>query len=316
MKVFEELGRAALGTRVRFMGETITANATKIYNLYGIEMNPKWFPVFYILSNDRERTITSIAGDIGQSHVSVIKIVSEMSKAGLVTERTSTEDRRRTLVMLSKAGKKFSEKIQNQYIDVKAAIEELSSQSRHDLWEALDEWEYLLLQKSLIQRVVDHKKRRESGGVRIVPYQAKYRSAFRKLNTEWITTYFKMEKADRDALDHPEEYILDRGGFIFVALMDDEPVGVCALLKRNDQKYPYELAKMAVSPKARGKGVGWLLGKAVVEKTKSLKARVLYVESNTVLKPAISLYEKMGFKKVIGPSTPYERCNIQMELKL
>ena len=152
--------------------------------------------------------------------------------------------------------------------------------------------------------------------VKIIPYSSKYRSAFRKLNEEWITTYFKMEKADHDALDHPEEYILSRGGYIFVALLEDCPVGVCALLKRDDPHYPYELAKMAVSPEARGKNIGWLLGRAVVDKAKQLHANRLFLESNTILKPAIGLYQKLGFKKIVGPKTPYERCNIQMELEL
>ncbi len=82
--------------------------------------------------------------------------------------------------------------------------------------------------------------------------------------------------------------------------------------------YDYELAKMAVSPKAQGKGVGWLLGKAIVEKAKSLGAKKLYLESNTILTPAINLYLKMGFKKIAGYPTPspYERSNIQMELDL
>jgi hypothetical protein len=35
-----------------------------------------------------------------------------------------------------------------------------------------------------------------------------------------------------------------------------------------------------------------------------------------VLTPAISLYGKLGFKKIVGPPTPYQRCNIQMELAL
>jgi GNAT superfamily N-acetyltransferase len=83
-----------------------------------------------------------------------------------------------------------------------------------------------------------------------------------------------------------------------------------------DEKYDYELAKMAVSPKARGKGIGFLLGKAIIDKATQLGATNIYLESNTVLRPAISLYEKLGFKKIAGHHTPYERCNIQMELKL
>ncbi len=125
-----------------------------------------------------------------------------------------------------------------------------------------------------------------------------------------------MEPADYKALDDPEGYILNNGGHILVALYKEEPVGVCALLKMDDPVYDYELAKMAVDPKAQGKNIGRLLGEAAIAKARELGGRRIYLESNTLLKPAISLYHKLGFKKVAGRITPYERCNIQMELDL
>lgn len=148
--------------------------------------------------------------------------------------------------------------------------------------------------------------------IQIIPYQDKYKTAFYKLNEEWITKFFTMEQPDRDALENPQGYILDKGGAIFVALLKDEPVGVCALIKRDDISC-YELAKMAVSPKAQGQSIGYLLGKAIIEKAASLKTNRVFLESNTILTPAIKLYEKLGFKKVAGCPTPYARCNIQME---
>jgi len=125
-----------------------------------------------------------------------------------------------------------------------------------------------------------------------------------------------MEEADRKVLEYPKEYILDKGGYILIALYDNEPVGVCALIKMHESDYDFELAKMAVSSEVKGKGIGWILGKATIEKARSVKAKKVYLESNTVLTPAINLYQKLGFKRVIGRTTPYERCNIQMELML
>jgi GNAT superfamily N-acetyltransferase len=87
-------------------------------------------------------------------------------------------------------------------------------------------------------------------------------------------------------------------------------------MKMDDPVYEYELAKMAVSPRAQGKNIGWLLGKAAIDKARSLRAKKLYLESNTILQPAINLYHKLGFQRVVGHATPYERCNIQMELVL
>ncbi|WP_374076068.1 GNAT family N-acetyltransferase [Bdellovibrio bacteriovorus] len=315
MTFFNQVGKLALGTRIRLLSEKIGQDAAEIYQVYGNDLQPKWFPVFYILSIKGEGSVTSIAEEIGHSHASVSKIITEMSAAGLIIEKTDTSDRRRTKVSLSKKGQKISQKIESQYKDVNDAIEEILSQTTHNLWAAMEEWEYLLDQKSLRDRVLEIKKKRESMDVKIVPYQAKYKEAFYKLNEEWISKYFKMEKPDRDALENPKEYIIDNGGHIFVAIIDNEPVGVCALMKRDDLDC-YELAKMAVSPKAQGKSIGFMLGNAVIEKAKELKASRVFLESNTILKPAIRLYEKLGFKKIVGPPTPYERCNIQMELRL
>lgn len=314
MNFFNQAGKMAIGSRVRLLGDRITADAAEIYKVYGTQLQPKWFPVFYILSKG-ENSVTTMAQEIGHSHVSVSKIVAEMSKAGLIKEKADATDRRRTHVALSKKGQEIARHIEQQYVDVGEAIEELSKQATHNLWEAMEEWEYLLSQKSLLNRVIEKKKQRESASVKIENFKPKHQEAFRKLNEEWIKKYFKLEEPDRVALGSPKKYILDKGGHIFVATIDGEAVGVCALMKRDDIR-GYELAKMAVSPKAQGKNIGFLLGQAIVEKAKELKAEKLFLESNTILKPAIRLYEKLGFKKVAGPPTPYERCNIQMELDL
>jgi DNA-binding MarR family transcriptional regulator/N-acetylglutamate synthase-like GNAT family acetyltransferase len=316
MEFFKEAGKMALGSRLRLLTEKITEDAAQIYSLYGVDMQPKWFPVFYVLSKGEGKTITAIAKEIGHTHPSVSKITAEMVKAGYLLEKKDKSDGRRNLVQLSKKGKDTVIQMADQLRDVEQAIDEISSQTRNDLWKAIEEWEYLLEGKSLLRRVLETKKLREGNSIRIVAYTPAYQQAFRDLNEEWINTYFKMEAADYKALDHPNEYILDKGGYILVALDGETPVGVCALIKMDDPVYEYELAKMAVSPKAQGKSVGYKLGSAIVEKARSLGAHNLYLESNTILKPAIGLYQKLGFKKVAGRATPYERCNIQMELML
>lgn len=316
MEFFNKTGKVALGSRLRMLTEKITEDAAKIYEVYDTRLQPKWFPVFYVLSGGEEKTITAIAKEIGHSHPSVSKIIGEMGKKGLVAEKKDKADGRRNMVSLTKKGQEINIRIQDQLTDVNTAIEAISAQTSHDLWKAIAEWEYLLEQQSLLSRVVEAHKKREAAKVTIVDYQPKYKAAFKALNEEWISSWFKMEAADYKSLDHPEKNIIDKGGHIFVALYNEEPVGVCALVKMDDPDYDYELAKMAVSQKAQGKSIGWLLGQAIVEKAKALGARNIYLESNTILKPAISLYNKLGFKKIAGRPTPYERANIQMTLDL
>jgi GNAT superfamily N-acetyltransferase/predicted transcriptional regulator len=316
MDFFNQVGKLAIGSRLRMLTEKVTADAANIYKLYDINMQPKWFPVFYILSLGEPKTITNLAREIGHSHPSVSKIIGEMVKQGIVIEEKDSADGRRNMVCLAAKGKLIAGKIQEQYTDVNSAVEELTAQCRNDLWKAIEEWEFLLDQKSLLRRVHEQKKNRESTNVKIVAYGPLYRQVFKQLNEQWITKWFKMEEADHRSLDDPQNYILNNGGHILVALYNNEPAGVCALIKMNDPEYDFELAKMAVSPKVQGKNIGWLLGNAVIEKARELGGRKIYLESNTILKPAINLYHKLGFNKVAGHPTPYERCNIQMELSL
>lgn len=150
--------------------------------------------------------------------------------------------------------------------------------------------------------------------VNIIAYEPQYKEAFKALNEEWIKTFFVMEAGDYKLLDHPEEEILDKGGHIVFALLDGEVVGTCALVKTEDHPLTFELSKMAVSPKAQGKKLGYLLGNALVEKAKELKAEKVFLVTNSILVPAIKLYEKLGFIHTLIGHADYDRADVRMEL--
>lgn len=318
MDLFNRTGKMALGSRLRLLTAKVSDDASKIYELYNVEnFSPKWFPVFFVLFEESNQTISEIAEQIRHSQPSVTKIIKEMLKAGLVEDNLKSSDKRRNIVGLTVKGKQLAEKmIAIQCADIDLAIDEIIKESTHNLWEAIAEWEFLLEQKSLLKRVQEQKRLRESKDVQIVEFESKYKSVFKALNEEWISNYFRMEESDYKALEDPEKYILDKGGKIFVALYKGKPLGVCSLIKMDDPEYDFEMAKMAVSQKVQGKNIGWLLGQAVIKAARDMGALKIYLESNTILKPAINLYYKMGFQKVSGRPTPYSRCNIQMELDL
>lgn len=151
--------------------------------------------------------------------------------------------------------------------------------------------------------------------VQIINYEPQYKEAFKALNEEWIKTFFTMEAGDYKLLDNPEEHIIHKGGHIVFALLDNEAVGTCALVKISDEPLRFELSKMAVSPKAQGKKIGYLVGQALVDKARELNAESIFLETNSVLVPAIKLYEKLGFKHMPVSGSAYERCDTQMLLK-
>ena len=317
MEKLKSLGRMPLGTRLRVLSEMVLQDAQAIFDLYEVPLRAKWWPIFQVLAQEESGiSVNDIAKGVGTSHPAVVKTVREMKKAGIVGTARDKHDRRKTNVLLTEAGRAIIPKIKPQYADISTAADGLLDTMDHDLWKALDELEYLLQDQSIYRRVLTARKARESAAVEIIPYEPAHATAFKALNQRWIEEYFVMEQADHDSLDNPQSYILDKGGEIWVARYEGRIVGVCALIKMNDERFDYEMAKMAVDPSAQGKSIGYLLGKKIMERAAALGGRNVYLDSNTRLVPALRLYEKLGFRKVQGIVSPYDRCNIQMVVEL
>lgn len=318
MEFFERSGKMAIGSRLRVLTEMMTREASAVYELYGVDIKPKWFPVFYSLTDEGPKSVTSIAKEIGQSHPSVSTIVKEMTKAGIVAEAKEQEcDRRCTLITLTEYGRQLAQELIVQLRDVERAVEEISSECKNDLWAAIADWEQALGRKSMLERVREIKKLREHSEVSIVEYKPQFRNAFFELNRNWIEMYWELEPHDIEVLENPEKHILEKGGHIFVALYNSRPVGVCALCPMpKESGYDFELAKLAVNNSIQRKGIGRKLCESVVNKARELGAETLFLESNTRLKPAIALYRKLGFKELPEFHPAYARGDIQMELHL
>jgi len=141
--------------------------------------------------------------------------------------------------------------------------------------------------------------------------------AFRELNREWIARYFKVEEQDLIQLDDPVGNILRPGGQIVMAIADGERIGCCALVFVKTGLF--EVAKMAVSERYRGQGIGRRLLEYTIAQARRLGAHTLELASNTKLANAVHLYESLGFRHLpperVEPS-PYARANVFMVLNL
>ncbi len=149
----------------------------------------------------------------------------------------------------------------------------------------------------------------------VVRYREEFRDAFERLNREWIETYFVLEPADSEILGDPRRKILDPGGQVFFVLERGEVHGTCAVLRHSADEC--EIAKMAVAPAARGRGYGDLLMEASLAFAREIDSRRIVIVSNTLLNPAIRLYQKHGFVQVpLAIDGRYRRANIRLELEL
>lgn len=155
--------------------------------------------------------------------------------------------------------------------------------------------------------------------IRIAAFErARHGDAFRDINLSWIKRHFEVEPKDLEVLNDPEGAILAPGGAILIAEeAEGRALGAVALIKMTDGGY--ELAKMGVIEEAQGRGIGRLLMEAAIAEARARRAPRLYIETNAKLAPAIALYESVGFRALgreNAPSSPYRRCDVQMELRL
>ncbi|MDP1738426.1 MAG: GNAT family N-acetyltransferase [Caulobacter sp.] len=151
--------------------------------------------------------------------------------------------------------------------------------------------------------------------MRIVDFEPRHASAWKSLNEAWISKHFAIEPADAEVLGDPRGKVIDPGGHIFMAETDaGEPIG-CVGLKAMPGG-GFEVIKMTVSEAARGSGLGRALMQACIDRARALGASRLYLETNSALAPALSLYRAMGFADLPRQETPYARCDVWMALPL
>ena len=148
--------------------------------------------------------------------------------------------------------------------------------------------------------------------IEIIPFTEEKKEYIKLLNYEWLQKYFTVEPHDVVQLSDPQKEIIDKGGLIFYALYNNEIVGTYSLIKVKEKEY--ELAKMAVTEKCKGLGIGKIMMEHSINEAKKINSPILSLFSNTKLEAAIHLYRKYGFIEMPLPKdVHYERANIKME---
>lgn len=146
-------------------------------------------------------------------------------------------------------------------------------------------------------------------------YQAADRAAFAELNRTWLVQYHLLEPQDERQLEDPEGHILGPGGEILVARDGGALVGSCAVVPHGPGLMG--LAKLAVAPSARGRGVGRRLVEESVAWARGRGVRRLSLASNSQLVAAIRLYESLGFQhRPVPADIGYRSADVYMELDL
>ena len=80
-----------------------------------------------------------------------------------------------------------------------------------------------------------------------------------------------------------------------VAILDDEPVGICKVAVRGDTGW---VGGLGVNVPHRNKGIGVVLMRRTIEELRARGVRELWLEVLVQNEPAVRLYERLGFEHV------------------
>ncbi len=317
MDFMHEVGSLALGARLRRLGESIGQDISQIYKSQATGFEARWFPFFQLLNQQGPLSTVEIADRLGVKHPSVNAIIQELKDHGYIEVIPDKSDKRRFLLKLTPEAITLSNMMENIWRDVRQASDELIAEADKDIFKPLLALETALKKKSLDERFIDLRQRESAKKVRIRAYESSLKHHFAELNAKWIDTYFGLEEPDRKALSEPDKYILKKGGFVFFAEVENQIIGTCALLKRNDSTY--ELAKMRVDERFQGRKIGRRLVDACINQAKKSGAKKIVLETNSVLSPALKLYTNVGFKpssQIQQNTGSYKRGDTFMSLEL
>lgn len=156
MNVIDESGLLAISTRLQRLSEQIRKEGFLVYQTYGIDFEPKWFPVIYTLHIKPVLSVIELAAEIGYTHPSTISLLKELEEEKLIRSKKDKQDERKRLLQLSEKGRKLVERMQPVWAAMVAAIAELTD-TRNNLMKGIIEVEGRLREKSFFERAQEYK---------------------------------------------------------------------------------------------------------------------------------------------------------------
>jgi putative acetyltransferase len=145
---------------------------------------------------------------------------------------------------------------------------------------------------------------------KIRPWQARDRRLAAALIEQVLAEYglsWEPDGADRDVLEVEIDYLQCGGAFWVVERQtqaaEDQIVGTAAYQPTSRAPQAVEIRKMYLLPEVRGQGLGSFLLQALEQTIAQQGYREIWVETASVLKEAVLLYERRGYQPATGVET-------------
>ena len=154
--IIDDLGPLAIAARLQRLADTIRLDGGRLYREHGIDFEPKWFPVIYVLHQKGPTGVIDLAAEVGIAHPSVIQLIKELEKKKYVKSAADKTDGRRRVLSLTPEAIKLIKKMEPVWKKIKSGASELAEKETK-LLRAIEEAEAGLKKESFYDRVMRQK---------------------------------------------------------------------------------------------------------------------------------------------------------------
>jgi MarR family transcriptional repressor of mepA len=156
MNIIDESGILAISTRLQRLSEQLRKDGALIYKEFGIDFEPKWFPVMLTLHHKKELSIVEIANEIGYTHPSTISLLKELEKKQLILSKKDKQDERKRLIEVTAKGEALVEQMKPVWELIKKVLGDIAD-NKNNLLAAINEAETKIAEQSFYQRALQMK---------------------------------------------------------------------------------------------------------------------------------------------------------------
>ncbi len=159
MNVIDASGALAISTRLQRLADLLRKDGQMIYKAFGIDFEPKWFPVIYTLFHKPGLGVVELANEIGYAHPSTISLLKELENEKLIRSKKDRHDERKRLLFLTSKGEELVQEMRPVWTVMSDAILELTN-TTNNLLKAIAETEAGFRGKSFFERAKPHLPRK------------------------------------------------------------------------------------------------------------------------------------------------------------
>ncbi len=158
MNFYQQLGFLVFGSRLKRLSENFLSDVNKIYACHNINFDATWFPVFYMLSKQKEISIKQISDELNISHPAASQLVSGLQQKGFIKSIISKKDARHKAVTFTAKGEKHLQKIKPVWTALEKAMIDLCNENAQskNILKALTSIEKNIAKTSLLERVENY----------------------------------------------------------------------------------------------------------------------------------------------------------------